>query len=67
MIKGAGSDMSELAESLYITAELYSVWQNESKIVGIQDSVVNAIKALRKSLAAFEKADDNQLRYYVSM
>lgn len=66
MIKGVGGDMSELAESLYITEELYSVWQNESKAVGIQDSVVNAIKAFRKSLASFEEADGNQLRYYVS-
>ena len=66
MIKGVEGDMSELAESLYITEELYSVWQNESKAVGIQDSVVNAIKAFRKSLASFEEADGNQLRYYVS-
>lgn len=66
MIKGAGSEMSELAESLYITEELYSTWQNESKAVGIQDTVVNAIKALLKSLAAFEKEDGCQLRYYIS-
>lgn len=66
MIKGAGSDISELAESLYITEELYSVWQNESKTVGIQDSVVSAIKAVRKSLAGLEKDDGNQLRYYIS-
>ena len=66
MIKGVGVDMSELPESLYITDDRYSVWQNESKTVGIQDSVVNAIKALRKSLAALEKEDGNQLRYYTS-
>lgn len=66
MIKGAESDMSELAESLYITEELYSVWQNESKDIGIQDPVVNAIKNIRKSLATLEKEDGNQLRYYIS-
>ena len=66
MIKGAGGEMSELAGSLYITEELYSVWQNESKAIGIKDSVVNAIKNIRKSLAALEKEDGNQLRYYIS-
>ena len=66
MIKGAGGDMSELAESLYITDELYSDWQNESKQVGVHDSVINAIKNIRKILAALEKEDGNQLRYYIS-
>lgn len=66
MIKGTGIDMSELSESLYITDELYSSWQNESKTIGIQDSVVNAIKNIRRSLAALEKEDGNQLRYYIS-
>lgn len=66
MIKGIGVDMSDLSESLYITDDIYSVWQNESKTVGVQDAVVNAIKALRKNLAALEKEDGNQLRYYIS-
>ena len=66
MIKGAGIELSELSESLFITDELYSLWQNESKAVGIQDSVVCALKNIRKSLAALEKEDDNQLRYYIS-
>ena len=66
MIKGAGIELSELSESLFITDELYSLWQNKSKAVGIQDSVVSAIKNIRKSLAALEKEDGNQLRYYIS-
>lgn len=66
MIKGTDIDMSELSESLYITDELYSTWQNESKTIDIQDSVVNAIKNIRKSLALLEKEDGNQLRYYIS-
>ena len=66
MIKGAGIELSELSESLFITDELYSLWQNESKAVGIQDSVVCAIKNIRKGLAALEKEDGNQLRYYIS-
>lgn len=66
MIKGTGVVMAELEESLYITEELYSVWQNESKAIGIQDSVVNAIKNIRKILATMEKEDGNQLRYYIS-
>ena len=57
MIKGARVDMSELSESLYITDEIYSVWQNEAMTVGIQDSVVSAIKNIRKSLATLEKED----------
>lgn len=66
MIKGSGVELSELSESLYITNELYSSWQNESKSVGIHDSVVDAIKNIRKSLAALEKEDGNKLRYYIS-
>jgi len=66
MIKGVGIELSELSESLFITDELYSLWQNESKAVGIHDSVVSAIKNIRKSLAALEKEDGNQLRYYIS-
>ena len=66
MIKGTGIEMSELSESLYITDELYSSWQNESKTIGIQDPVVNAIKNIRKSLVSLEKEDGNKLRYYIS-
>ena len=66
MLKEVGQDMSELPEHLFITDELYSRWQNESKAVGIHDTVVCAIKALRKSLAVLEKEDGNQLRYYIS-
>ena len=66
MIKGAGGEMSDLPESLYITDELYSCWQNESRTVGIQPSVVRAIKAIRKIFAALEKEDGNGLRYYIS-
>ena len=66
MIKGAETKLSELPDSLYITDELYSSWKNGSQAVGIHESVVNAIKAIRKSLATFEKEDGNQLRYYIS-
>lgn len=66
MIKGAGAEMSMLDESLYITNELYSDWQNKSKAIGIHASVVNAIKNLRKNLASLENEDGNQLRYYIS-
>ncbi len=66
MIKGADVDMSELPEQQAITNEVYCRWQQESKTVGIQDSVVGAIKALRKSLAGLEKDDGGQLRYYIS-
>ena len=55
MIKGAGGDMSELAESLYITDELYSDWQNESKQVGVHDSVINAIKTFGRFLPRWKK------------
>lgn len=66
MIKGAGAEMSMLDESLYITNELYSDWQNKSRAIGIHASVVNAIKNLRKNLASLENEDGNQLRYYIS-
>lgn len=55
MIKGAGVDMSELSESLYITNETYSNWQNESKAVGIQDSVVSAIKTFGRVLLLWRR------------
>ncbi|MBD5328035.1 MAG: AAA domain-containing protein [Bacteroides sp.] len=66
MIKGADVAMSELSEPQFITDEVYSRWQQESKTVDIQESVICAIKALRKSLAELEKEDGHQLRYYIS-
>ena len=66
MIASTGSDLKELPETLFITNELYAHWQRESRSVGIHESVVNAIKALRKSLSDLEKEDGNQLRYYIS-
>ncbi|ROT12098.1 ATPase [Muribaculaceae bacterium Isolate-105 (HZI)] len=66
MIKGVKVEMPELPDYLYITNELYYQWQQASKSIYIQDSVVAAIKSLRKSLDALEKEDGNQLRYYVS-
>lgn len=66
MIKGVKVEMSELTENLYISNDLYSQWQQESKDIDIHDSVVSAIKVLRNSLDSLEKEDGNQLRYYVS-
>lgn len=66
MIASKGSELTELPESLFITDELYSYWQRESRTIGIHESVVNAIKALRQSLSGLEKEDGNQLRYYIS-
>lgn len=66
MIRGTGAAMDPLPDALAITDGLYARWQEESKSVGIHDSVVAAIKALRRSLAALEADDGNQLRYYVS-
>lgn len=66
MLKSNDVILSPLPESLYITEELYSLWQKESKAIDIHISVTNAIKAVRKSFASLEKEDGNQLRYYVS-
>ena len=66
MIASTGGELKELPESLYINDELYTSWQRESRAVSISESVVNAIKALRKSLSSLEKEDGNQLRYYIS-
>lgn len=66
MIKSTGADMGELDDSLYITDELYKAWQKESLHIDISISVVNAIKAMRKTLSSLEKEDGNQLRYYIS-
>ena len=66
MIKGVKVEIPELPDNLYITNNLYIQWQQESKDIDIQDSVVSTIKALRKNLDSLEKEDGNQLRYYVS-
>lgn len=66
MIKTDSSVMEPLAESLYITDEIYERWQKESTKVGLGEIVAAAIRALRKILAAKEKEDGNALRYYVS-
>ncbi len=66
MIKASGSGLKDLPDSLYITDGIYSEWQKESCAVELPDSVISAIKALRKSLSVLEKEDGNQLRYYVS-
>ncbi len=66
MIASKGSELTGLPESLYVTDNLYYHWQHESRTVGIHESVVNAIKALRQSLSRLEKEDGNQLRYYIS-
>ena len=66
MLKSNDVILSPLSESLYITEELYSLWQKESKAIDIHISVTNAIKAVRKNFASLEKEDGNQLRYYVS-
>lgn len=66
MIMSKSCEQSDLADDLFITDELYARWQNESKSVGINESVINAIKALRKTFADLEKEDGNKLRYYIS-
>lgn len=66
MIASSDFELTELPKSLHITDELYTHWQQEARSIGIHASVVNAIKALRKSLASLEKEDGNQLRYYIS-
>lgn len=66
MLKSNDVLLSPLSEFLYITEELYNLWQKESKVIDIHNSVTNAIKAVRKNFASLEKEDGNQLRYYVS-
>ena len=66
MLKSEQTEFKPLSEQLYITDELYGKWQSESRTVTTSDSVVSAIKSLRKLLAYHEKEDGNQLRYYVS-
>lgn len=66
MLRSSGQEMSALPECIYLTDEIYSGWQQASNEISLHESVVNAIKELRKILAAREKEDGNQLRYYVS-
>ena len=66
MLKSEQTQLKPLSEQLYITDELYDKWQKESRSVTMSESVIAAIKSLRKLLANHEKEDGNQLRYYVS-
>lgn len=66
MLKSGQAEITPLSEHLYITGKLYDRWQAESRSVTMPDSVVSAIKSLRKTLAIHEKEDGNQLRYYIS-
>ena len=66
MIKSTGGELSKLPESLYISEEIYDEWQRGSREIAMPDSVTDAIKALRKIMAAREHDDGNQLRYYIS-
>lgn len=66
MIMSISCEQSDLADNLFVTDELYARWQSESKSVGINETVINAIKALRKTFAGLEKEDGNKLRYYIS-
>lgn len=66
MLKSTENELTALPEHLFITDEIYRNWQRESQMVSIHDSVLAAIKALRKRLEVLEKEDGNQLRYYIS-
>lgn len=66
MIQSSYSNISDLPDALFITNELYNSWQQESRKIGMQSTVISAIKALRKSMASLEKEDGNHLRYYIS-
>lgn len=66
MLKSEQTEFIPLSEHLYITDELYARWNTATRSVTMSDSVVSAIKALRKTLAIHEKEDGNQLRYYIS-
>jgi len=66
MLKSEETEIEPLSEQFYITDELYDKWQTEARAVTMPESVVTAIKILRKLLSGHEKEDGNQLRYYIS-
>jgi len=66
MLRSEQIGLKPLPEQFYITQELYDKWQSESRAVTMSESVVAAIKSLRKLLSNYEKEDGNQLRYYFS-
>ncbi len=66
MLKSEQTELTPLPEQYYITQELYDKWQSGSRAVTMSESVVAAIRSLRKLLSKYEKEDGNQLRYYVS-
>ena len=66
MLRSDSEKAEPLPESLLLTEDIYSKWQVESKSVSMNESVISAIKTLRKQLNNLEKEDNNQLRYYIS-
>lgn len=66
MLRSGQTELRPLSEQLYITDELYGLWQRGSNSVTLPESVTAAIKALRRIMAAHEKEDGNRLRYYIS-
>jgi MoxR-like ATPase len=66
MLRGESDNPQPLSEQLYISDKLYGEWQSGASAVTMPESVVKAVKALRKKLALLEKNDENKLRFYIS-
>ncbi len=66
MLKVEKMERKPIDDSMAITKEIYERWQSESQTITLSDEVTEAIKSLRKAINAKEKAEGNQLLYYVS-
>ncbi|MDE5970731.1 MAG: AAA family ATPase [Muribaculaceae bacterium] len=66
MIQAENVSASELDESLLIDDTLYKKWQTESTKVQSNQSVIDAVKALRRKLASKEDEAEEKMKFYVS-
>ncbi len=66
MLKDQDSEIQPPEESLLLTDEICTFWQEESRKIEISPKVYDAIKTLRKMLDDAEKENNHRLRYYIS-
>lgn len=66
MIQSDSTVVKPLDESLQLTDELYNSWQSRASGIDSVPQVIDAVKALRRKLAAKEDEAEDKMRFYVS-
>lgn len=66
MIQSDSSKPKPLDETLLLTDEIYCDWQTKASVVGSAPQVIEAVKSLRRKMAAKEDEAEEKMRFYVS-